>query len=101
VHKTVHHYLVRLIDGELTADDHEVDEIAWVPLHELPIRLGYPDERKLSEVAAHLIATLRSHGRAALPPLPHTSPRQRRQTHSIARRHPFGNMKEPPACNSR
>jgi ADP-ribose pyrophosphatase YjhB (NUDIX family) len=101
VHKTVHHYLVRLIDGELAADDHEVDEIAWVPLHELPIRLGYPDERKLSEVAAHLIAMLRSHGRAALPPLPHTSPRRRRQTHSIARRHRFGNMKEPPACNSR
>ena len=85
VHKTVHHYLMRFLDGELSDDDVEVSEVAWVPLGELPSRLAYADERRLAEVAGELIDRLHADGPAALPPLPRTSPRRRAQTHSHTR----------------
>lgn len=86
VHKTVRHYLLRFCSGELAAaNDHEVTHVAWVPIDELPSRLAHADERRLAKTAAELITRLRDHGPAALPPLPHTSPRRRPQTHSIAR----------------
>ena len=86
VHKTVHHYLLRFLGGELSDHDLEVSEVAWVPLDELPSRLAYADERRLAEVAGELIQTLHTHGAAALPPLPHSAPWRRRQTHSRTRR---------------
>jgi 8-oxo-dGTP pyrophosphatase MutT (NUDIX family) len=85
VHKTVHHYLLRSLGGELSDHDLEVSEVAWVPLEELPSRLAYADERRLAEVAYDLINKLQSDGPAALPPLPPTSPRRRPQTHSRTR----------------
>jgi 8-oxo-dGTP pyrophosphatase MutT (NUDIX family) len=85
VHKTVHHYLMRFLGGELSDEDLEVSEVAWVPLEELPARLAYADERRLAEVAGELIDKLRADGPAALPPLPRTSPRRRAQTHSHTR----------------
>ena len=85
VHKTVHHYLMRFLGGELSDEDVEVSEVAWVPLKELPSRLAYADERKLAEVAGELIDKLHNDGPAALPPLPQTSPRRRAQTHSHTR----------------
>lgn len=85
VHKTVHHYLMRFLGGELSDDDVEVTEVAWVPLRELPSRLAYADERRLAEVAGELIDKLHTGGPAALPPLPHSAPRRRAQTHSHTR----------------
>ena len=85
VHKTVHHYLMRFLDGELSDEDVEVTEVAWVPLGDLPSRLAYADERKLAEVAGRLIAKLQTDGPGSLPPLPHSSPRRRPQTHSHTR----------------
>src|SRR5271170_3585402 len=85
VHKTVHHYLMRFLGGELSDEDVEVSEVAWVPLTELPARLAYADERRLAEVANGLIEKLHSEGPGALPPLPPTSPRRRPQTHSRTR----------------
>jgi 8-oxo-dGTP pyrophosphatase MutT (NUDIX family) len=85
VHKTVHHYLMRFLGGELSDEDLEVSEVAWVPVRELPSRLAYADERRLAEVAGELIDKLHADGPAALPPLPHTSPRRRAQTHSHTR----------------
>ncbi|OCB23890.1 DNA mismatch repair protein MutT [Mycobacterium malmoense] len=85
VHKTVHHYLMRFSGGELSDDDLEVAEVAWVPIHELPSKLAYADERRLARVADELIDKLQSDGPAALPPLPPTSPRRRPQTHSRTR----------------
>jgi 8-oxo-dGTP pyrophosphatase MutT (NUDIX family) len=90
VHKTVHHYLLRFLGGELSDHDLEVSEVAWVPLDELPSRLAYADERRLAEVADELIQTLHTHGPGALPPLPHSTPWRRRQTHSTTRRRPRG-----------
>ncbi|MGP4058279.1 NUDIX hydrolase [Mycobacterium sp. 4D054] len=86
VHKTVHHYLMRFSGGELSDEDVEVTEVAWVPVKDLPSRLAYADERRLAEVADELIDTLHNHGPGALPPLPRTTPRRRGQTHSHTRR---------------
>ncbi len=47
VHKTVHHFLLEADSGELSDADIEVDEVAWVPLDQLPTRLAYDTERKL------------------------------------------------------
>ncbi|WP_199428841.1 NUDIX hydrolase [Qaidamihabitans albus] len=47
VHKTVHHFLLEADGGELSDEDVEVTEVAWVPLTELEGRLAYADERKL------------------------------------------------------
>ncbi|MBB2769938.1 MULTISPECIES: NUDIX hydrolase [Mycolicibacterium] len=85
VHKTVHHYLMRFLGGELSDEDVEVTEVAWVPLEELPSRLAYADERRLAEVAHELIDKLHADGPAALPPLPRSAPRRRPQTHSHTR----------------
>lgn len=85
VHKTVHHYLMRFLGGELSDEDVEVTEVAWVPLKELPSRLAYADERRLAEVAGELIDKLHAHGPSALPPIPRSSPRRRPQTHSHTR----------------
>lgn len=88
VHKTVHHYLMRFSGGELSDNDVEVTEVAWVPIQDLPSRLAYADERRLAVVADQLIEKLQSDGPDALPPLPPSSPRRRPQTHSRAyRRH--------------
>jgi 8-oxo-dGTP pyrophosphatase MutT (NUDIX family) len=56
IHKTVHHYLLEAAGGELSDEDVEVDEVAWVPLDELRERLAYAGERRLAQTAAELIA---------------------------------------------
>jgi 8-oxo-dGTP pyrophosphatase MutT (NUDIX family) len=56
IHKTVHHYLLEASGGELSDEDVEVDEVAWVPLSELAGRLAYAGERRLAETAADLLA---------------------------------------------
>ena len=55
VHKTVHHYLMRALGGELSDEDIEVSEVAWVPLNALEGRLAYADERRLIRHAANLL----------------------------------------------
>jgi 8-oxo-dGTP pyrophosphatase MutT (NUDIX family) len=47
IHKTVHHFLMTQRGGELSDDDVEVTEVAWVPIDELEERLAYADERRL------------------------------------------------------
>ena len=56
VHKTVHHFLLRALGGELCDDDVEVAEVAWVPLGELESRLAYADERRLLDRVPDLLA---------------------------------------------
>ncbi len=58
VHKTVHHYLMTALGGELSDEDIEVVEVAWVPLAELPTRLAYADERRLLAQVSGLLADL-------------------------------------------
>ncbi|ORI19659.1 NUDIX hydrolase [Rhodococcus sp. 1168] len=69
VHKTVHHYLLRFLGGELSDEDIEVTEVAWVPLSELQSRLAYADERKLAAIADRLIEDMhRSDSKTPSPP---------------------------------
>jgi len=60
VHKTVHHYLLLAEDPErgleLSDEDVEVSEVAWVPLDDVPARLAYADERRLLERVPALLA---------------------------------------------
>ena len=56
IHKTVQHYLMRRISGELSDEDIEVDEVAWVPLTDIRSKLAYPDERGLVDTADRLLA---------------------------------------------
>jgi ADP-ribose pyrophosphatase YjhB (NUDIX family) len=55
VHKTVHHFLLRALGGELSDTDVEVSEVAWVPLDQLESRLAYADERRLIRRATELL----------------------------------------------
>ncbi|GAA1335831.1 NUDIX hydrolase [Arthrobacter roseus] len=58
VHKTVHHYLLRATDGELTIDndpDHEAIDVAWVPLNGLGGRLSFPNERRIADLARDIL----------------------------------------------
>lgn len=56
VHKTVHHFLLVAQSGELSDDDIEVADVAWVPLADASARLAYDDERELVSRAAGLLA---------------------------------------------
>ncbi len=56
IHKTVHHFLLRAVGGELSDADVEVTEVAWVPLVDLPARLAYADERRLVQRATTMLA---------------------------------------------
>jgi ADP-ribose pyrophosphatase YjhB (NUDIX family) len=56
VHKTVQHFLMRAVGGELSDADVEVTAVAWVPLPQLGAQLAYPDERGLAETAGRLLA---------------------------------------------
>lgn len=51
IHKTVHHNLLRYVDGILNDEDPEVTEVSWVPVSELIEHLAYADERKLARIA--------------------------------------------------
>lgn len=54
VHKTVHHLLLEAVGGELSDDDVEVTEVAWVPIAQVEDRLAYTDERALVRKARQL-----------------------------------------------
>jgi ADP-ribose pyrophosphatase YjhB (NUDIX family) len=60
IHKTVHHFLLLADDPEngleLSDQDVEVSEVAWVPLAEVPARLAYADERRLIDHVPRLLA---------------------------------------------
>ena len=58
IHKTVHHHLLRFLDGDLNDEDPEVTEVAWIPVSELIERLAYADERKLARLAHDMLPEL-------------------------------------------
>lgn len=58
IHKTVHHHLLRYVDGDLNDEDPEVTQVMWVPVDTLVERLAYADERKLARRAHNLLPNL-------------------------------------------
>ena len=68
IHKTVHHFLLRYQGGELSDEDYEVSEVAWVPLADLDKHLAYADERKLAHLASSMLGEMMSGPRDGAPP---------------------------------
>ena len=58
IHKTVHHHLLRFVDGIMNGEDPEVTEVSWIPVSELIEHLAYADERKLARIAHDLLPDL-------------------------------------------
>lgn len=58
IHKTVHHHLLRFVDGIMNDEDPEVTEVSWIPVSELIEHLAYADERKLARIAHDLLPGL-------------------------------------------
>lgn len=59
IHKVVHHFLLEATGGEISTEndpDHEAELAAWIPMTELPSRLAFPNERKMAQAAADLLA---------------------------------------------
>ncbi|GAA1453073.1 NUDIX hydrolase [Nesterenkonia lacusekhoensis] len=58
VHKTVHHFLLEAVGGDLTTEkdpDHEAVDVAWVNLDELERVLSFPNERRIVSLAQQVI----------------------------------------------
>lgn len=58
VHKTVHHFLLEAVGGELTIEkdpDHEAVDVAWVNLEDLDRVLSFPNERRIVKLARQVI----------------------------------------------
>jgi 8-oxo-dGTP pyrophosphatase MutT (NUDIX family) len=54
IHKTVHYFLMEATGGELSAHDHEFDEVRWVPLPEAEALMTFETERQIVERALPL-----------------------------------------------
>lgn len=58
IHKTVHHFLMRQVGGELT---HELDptgeviDVAWLPINDLGEVLAHENERRVAAQARELL----------------------------------------------
>ncbi len=46
IHKVVHFFLVRFVDGDTARHDHEVAEAAWFDVDRALDRMTYPNERQ-------------------------------------------------------
>lgn len=58
VHKTVHHFLLEWVSGEVTVEndpDREAEEAAWFSLQEAANLLAYPNERRVIDIAIDLL----------------------------------------------
>ncbi|HEY7859107.1 MAG TPA: NUDIX hydrolase [Candidatus Nanopelagicales bacterium] len=56
VHKTVHHFLLEAVGGELSDADIEVVDVKWFSLAEVAQILAYADERRLLGLVPGLLA---------------------------------------------
>jgi 8-oxo-dGTP pyrophosphatase MutT (NUDIX family) len=54
IHKTVHYFLMEATGGELSAHDHEFDEVRWVSLHEAEALMTFETERQIVQRALPL-----------------------------------------------
>ncbi len=69
VHKVVHHFLLRATGGRLTVDgdpDGEAEDVAWIPVADLPERLAYPNERRIAVVAGSVLEGRRARFRSTI-----------------------------------
>jgi 8-oxo-dGTP pyrophosphatase MutT (NUDIX family) len=55
IHKTVHYYLMEPTGGDLSAHDHEFDQVRWVPFDQAASLLTFETERALVARAAEVV----------------------------------------------
>lgn len=55
VHKTVHHFIMQAVGGEISGDNPEVLTAEWVEMERAPARLAYADERRLLHKARDML----------------------------------------------
>lgn len=58
IHKTVHHFLLEYIEGEITVEndpDQEAEDAAWFALEAAVTLLAYPNERRVVQAAIDLL----------------------------------------------
>ena len=55
IHKTVHYYLMEPTGGDLSAHDHEFDQVRWVPFDQAASLLTFETERALVAKAAEVV----------------------------------------------
>lgn len=51
IHKTVHYFLMEATGGNLSAHDHEFDEVRWMPIDEARRLMTFETERQIVEEA--------------------------------------------------
>jgi ADP-ribose pyrophosphatase YjhB (NUDIX family) len=59
IHKTVHHFVIEAIGGELSDEDIEVEAVEWIPFDQVVRKLAYGDERRLVEKVAQIVPGVR------------------------------------------
>ena len=62
VHKTVHFYLLKYLEGNTDDHDHEVDEARWVPIEESLEKLSYKSEKEIMRKAGVIIGKILESG---------------------------------------
>ncbi|MBI5740817.1 MAG: NUDIX hydrolase [Nitrospirae bacterium] len=60
VHKTVHFFLLKYVEGSTDDHDHEVDESRWFPIDEAIETLAYKSEKEIMRKAKSMIEGLSS-----------------------------------------
>ncbi len=55
IHKTVHHFVIEAVGGELSDEDVEVEAVEWIPFHQVVRKLAYGDERRLVEKVSQIV----------------------------------------------
>ena len=55
VHKTVHHFILQAVGGEISGDNAEVLTAEWVEMERALTRLAYADERRLLHEARRML----------------------------------------------
>lgn len=55
IHKTVHHYVIEAVGGELSDEDVEVEAVEWIPFPQVVRKLAYGDERRLVEKVPQIV----------------------------------------------
>ncbi len=62
VHKTVHFYLLKYLEGNTDDHDNEVDEALWIPIEEALEKLSYKSEKEIMRKAFVMIGRILESG---------------------------------------
>ena len=58
IHKTVHFYVLKYIDGSTDDHDEEVDEAKWIPIDDAVKQLSYKSEKEIMRKAKGIIKNI-------------------------------------------